>query len=195
MTPLQAVFQFLSALISVYMLMIIFRVLLSWFQGRLNGKGVELIIKITDPYLNRFRNISWLRFGFLDFSPVVAIALLGLVSQILTSLAVTGQLSVWVVVAYILRSAWNFIAFFADFLIILMVFRLVTVLFFASWSHQILFQIDNLLYKVVSRILGLFTSKNTKFSIALAISSGVLLVTRVALGFGVSYLVAFIRGL
>ena len=195
MTPLQTVFQFLSAVVSIYMLLIIFRVLLSWFQGRLNGKGVDLLIKVTDPYLDRFRNISWLRFGFLDFSPVVAIALLGLLSQIFTSFAITGQLTVWMVVAFLIRSIWSFISFFADALIILMVFRLITVTFFSGWSHQLLFQLDNLLYKVVSRILGMFTTKNTKFSIALAVSALVLLVARVAIAFAVTFLLSYLMSL
>ena len=195
MTPLQAVFQFLSAVFSIYMLLIIFRVLLSWFQGRLNGKGIDILIKVTDPYLNRFKQISWLRFGFLDFSPVVAIALLGLLSQIFTSLAISGQLSVGLIAAYVIRSIWSFVSFFTDALIVLMVFRLVTVLFFSGWTHQLLFQLDNLLYKVVSRILGLFTTKNTKFSVALGISALVLLAARVILTIGISYLLVFIRGL
>ncbi len=195
MTPLQSVFRFLSAVTSIYMLLIVFRVLLSWFQGRLNGKGVEILIKITEPYMSKFRNISWLRFGFLDFSPVIAIALLGLVSQIFTSLAVTGHLSIGLVLAYIIRSAWNFVSFFMDALIILMIFRLVTVIFFSGWSHQFLFQLDNLLYKVVSRILGFFTTKNTKFSVALGISALFLLLLRTGLSFGIGYILSFIQGL
>jgi len=195
MSPLQTVFQFLSALVSVYMLLIIFRVLLTWFQGRLNGRGVEILMKITDPYMNKFRGISWLRFGFLDFSPVVAIALLGLLSQIFNSLAVSGTLNPMLVVVYILGSIWNFFAFFINLLIFMMVFRLITLLFFSTWNHQVLFQIDNILYKVVARILGFFTTRTVKFSMALAICAGILLFLRIAVGIGVSYLLHFLAGL
>jgi len=195
MSPLQTVFQFLSALVSVYMLLIIFRVLLTWFQGRLNGKGVEILMKITDPYMNKFRGISWLRFGFLDFSPVVAIALLGLLSQIFNSLARTGTLNPMLVVVYIIGSVWNFLAFFINLLIFLMIFRLITLLFFSTWNHQVLFQIDNILYKVVARILGFFTTKNVRFSTALAVCAGVLLVLRIAVGIGMNYLLHFLAGL
>lgn len=195
MSPVQAVFQFLSAVVSVYMLLIIFRVLLSWFQGRLNGRGVEILMKLTDPYLKRFQGISWLRFGFLDFSPVVGIAVLGLVSQICNSLAMSGKITVMMVVIYILSSIWNFVSFFINFLIILMIFRLVSVLFFSTWNHQIVFQIDNILYKVTARILGFFTSRNVKYSMALAISAGVLLVLRIGIGLGIVYLLNFLAGL
>ena len=195
MSPVQAVFQFLSAVISVYMLLIIFRVLLSWFQGRLNGRGVEILTMLTDPYLKRFQGISWLRFGFLDFSPVVGIAVLGLVSQICSSLAMSGRITAMMVIVYILSSIWSFASFFINFLIILMVFRLVSVLFFSTWNHQIVFQIDNILYKVTARILGFFTSKNVKYTVALAISAGVLLVFRLALGLGIAYLLNFLAGL
>jgi YggT family protein len=177
------------------MLLIIFRVLLSWFQGRLNGRGVEILMKLTDPYLKRFQGISWLRFGFLDFSPVVGIAVLGLVSQICNSLAMSGKITVMMVVIYILSSIWNFVSFFINFLIILMIFRLVSVLFFSTWNHQIVFQIDNILYKVTARILGFFTSRNVKYSMALAISAGVLLVLRIGIGLGIVYLLNFLAGL
>ena len=195
MSPLQTVFQFLSALVSVYMLLIIFRVFLTWFQGRLNGRGVEILMKVTDPYLNKFRGISWLRFGFMDFSPVVAIALLGLLSQIFNSLAVSGTLNPMLVVVYILGSIWNFLSFFLNLLIFLMVFRLVTLLFFSTWNHQILFQIDNILYKIVARILGVFTTKTVKFSMALGICAALLFVLRFAVGIGVSYLLHYLAGL
>ncbi len=194
MSPLQAVFQFLAAAVSVYMLLIIFRVLLSWFQGRLNGKGVDILMKITDPYLDKFKNISWLRFGMLDFSPVVGIAVLGLVSQIFTSLAVSGTLDPMHILVYILHTVWSFAAFFINLFIILMVFRLITLLFFSSWHHQILFSIDNILYKAVARILGVFTSKTMKFSLGLAISAAILLVLRIGLAFGFSYLFNLMLG-
>lgn len=195
MSPLQAVFQFLAAAVSVYMLMIIFRVLLSWFQGRVNGRGVEILTKITDPYLNKFRSISWLHFGMMDFSPVVAIAVLGMVSQIFTSLAVSGTLNPMMILIYILNTIWSFFAFFINIFIVLMIFRLVTLLFFSKWSHQVLFQIDNILYKAVARILGLFTSNTVKFTTGLAISAAILLVLRVGLGFGFTYLFSFLMGL
>lgn len=177
------------------MLLIIFRVLLSWFQGRINGRGVEILMKITDPYLNKFRSFSWLRFGMLDFSPVVAIAVLGMVSQICTSLAVSGTLDPMLIVVYILNTIWSFISFFINLFIALMIFRLVTVLFFSTWNHQILFQIDSLLYKAVARILGFFTTKTVKFSTGLAISAGILLVIRIGLGFGFSWLFSFLMSL
>lgn len=195
MSPLQAVFQFLAAAVSVYMLLIIFRVLLSWFQGRVNGKGVEILIRITDPYLNKFKSISWLRIGMMDFSPVVGIAVLGMVSQIFTSLAVSGTLDPMMIVVYILNTIWSFFAFFINIFIVLMIFRLVTLLFFAKWSHQVLFQIDNLLYKSVARILGFFTTKTVKFTTGLGISAAILLVLRVGLGFGFAYLFSFLIGL
>ena len=141
MNPLQSVFRFLSAVISVYMLLIIFRVLLSWFQGRLNGRGIDILMKLTDPYLNKFKKIGWLHFGMMDFSPVVAIALLGMFSQIFSSLAISGRLDPMMIMVYIFNTLWSFVAFFLNIFIFMMIFRLVTLLFFPHWSHQVLFQI------------------------------------------------------
>ncbi len=194
MSPLQMVFRFLAAAVSVYMLLIIFRVLLSWFQGRMSGRGIEILMQVTDPYLNKFRGISWLHFGMLDFSPVVAVALLGMLSQVFNSLAATGSLDPMVIVVYLLNTVWGFFAFFFNLFIVLMLFRLVTLLFFAGWSHQILFQIDTILYKLVARILGFFTSKTVKYSLGLGISTAVLLILRLALGYGFQYLFHLMLG-
>ncbi len=195
MSPLQTVFRFLSALLSVYMLLIIFRVLLSWFQGRLNGKGIDLLKRATDPYLNFFQRIRWMRIGFLDFSPVAAIALLGLLSQICNSLAVSGRISAGMIISYILASIWSFISFFITFLIILMALRLVVLLFFSGWNHPVLYQLDNILYKATARILGFFTTKTIKYTLALGISMAVLLLLRLAIGYGLMYLLALLQKL
>ena len=41
----------LRGIISIYMIIIFLRVLLTWFQGAYLGKTQEIITKITDPYL------------------------------------------------------------------------------------------------------------------------------------------------
>jgi uncharacterized protein YggT (Ycf19 family) len=68
----------LSALLMVYFFLIMIRIILSWLPTSSEGtmKLRAMIDKLTDPYMNRFRGISWLRFGMLDFSPVLGLAVL-----------------------------------------------------------------------------------------------------------------------
>ena len=67
-----ALMRLVTAGLSFYMLLIMFRILLSWFQGQNFGKPVEFLAKVTDPYLRWFRRFEFLRVGNFDFSVIVA---------------------------------------------------------------------------------------------------------------------------
>lgn len=56
-----------SSIISGYMLLIFIRVLLTWFSGSSFGKAEELLGTVTDPYLNLFKKLPFLRMGMIDF--------------------------------------------------------------------------------------------------------------------------------
>ncbi|MBP7495043.1 MAG: YggT family protein, partial [Spirochaetales bacterium] len=61
----------LSALVSLYTLLIIVRILLTWFSSPLGyGKVHHFLASVTDPYLNYFRRFSIFQIGRFDFSPV-----------------------------------------------------------------------------------------------------------------------------
>lgn len=63
---------------------IVIRVLLSWFGSPYNF-FTGIVYQIADPILNLFKN-RYFRFGMMDFSPIVAILVLNLISSLLTSL-------------------------------------------------------------------------------------------------------------
>lgn len=74
--------------IQLYLLLIIIRILLSWFQTvEWAANIISFLAPITDPYLNIFRSIIP-PLGGLDLSPIIAIFLLQLIPDILNSLLV-----------------------------------------------------------------------------------------------------------
>ncbi|PSB67981.1 YggT family protein, partial [filamentous cyanobacterium CCP1] len=71
----------LAIFLNLYLVLIIIRVLLSWFPtvNWLNPP-FSILSQLTDPYLNLFRSIIP-PLGGIDFSPMLAIILLSFVSS------------------------------------------------------------------------------------------------------------------
>ncbi|MBN2658650.1 MAG: YggT family protein [Spirochaetales bacterium] len=185
----------ISAILSVYMILIIIRIFLTWFHSNLHSsKAVEILTQIVDPYLNLFRRITWLQAGRMDFSPIVAMMVLGLLVQMTSTIAQTGSFSLSMLIAYLIYALWSFASFILNILILMMVVRLVS-LFFVKTSHSFWFTMDSILNKVMAKILGIFTSKPMPFRKALIVCGLILLVVRVGLQFAVAYLMMFLRTL
>ncbi|KAF3884296.1 MULTISPECIES: YggT family protein [Nostocales] len=73
--------------VQIYSILLIIRVLLSWFPNISWGnQPFAALSQITDPYLNLFRSIIP-PLGGMDFSPILAFLLLNVLSSLLLSLA------------------------------------------------------------------------------------------------------------
>ena len=184
----------ISAALSVYMILIIIRIFLTWFKGNTNTKAIQILVSIVDPYLDIFRKITWLRAGSFDFSAIVGMMIIGLLVQMTSSIAQTGTFTALMFVSYIIYALWSFLSFILDILVIMMVVRLIST-FITKKSHQIWFIVDNILNNVMSRILGIFTSKPLPFKQALAICGVTLFAVRMALYYGIAYLMMFLNSL
>ncbi len=68
---------------TIYSLMILIRVLSSWFPRFQNSFIIRFIAHYTDPYINLFRRFIPLIGGVLDLSPLVAFFVLKLVEKLI----------------------------------------------------------------------------------------------------------------
>jgi len=75
-------FNFLELLCEVLTLAIFIRVILSWFSPGQTNRLTNLLYQVTEPILAPLRRIIP-RVGMLDFSPLVAIILLQLITYLL----------------------------------------------------------------------------------------------------------------
>ena len=72
--------------INLYLILIIVRILLSWFQTLdWAYRIISFLAPITDPYLNLFRSFIP-PLGGIDFSPILAIFVLKLIPPLLSGL-------------------------------------------------------------------------------------------------------------
>ena len=177
---MESAIRVVSGIISVYMLLLFIRILLTWFSGVSLGKPQEILKKITDPYLNIFRRIPFLKTSRIDFSPLAAIIVLVIVLNILNTIAMYGEISVGIVLALIVAAVWSAAFFILGFLIILTAARFIF-LFFGSTSFGQFWQTVDL---IINPILGfiqrvLLRGRQMTYRTALGLGLASLLVTAV----------------
>ncbi|MFW6249812.1 MAG: YggT family protein [Alkalispirochaetaceae bacterium] len=148
---LQPVMRVVSSAISIYMIVLFIRILMTWFQGVSHGRTMELLRRVTDPYLNWFRRFEIFRFGNFDFSPVVAILSLSVLNTIAIQLANAGPITLGFILALILSAVWSAFSFFVLFFLILTVIRLVGLLLRRDAGH-FWFVLDQILDGIVNRV-------------------------------------------
>ena len=88
MDPLVTLFQVLSQTLQIYSLVLIVRVLLSWFPNLdWSNPVLSTVSSITDPYLNAFRGLIP-PLGGIDLSAILAFVALTLLQQLLLNASV-----------------------------------------------------------------------------------------------------------
>jgi YggT family protein len=85
--------HYISTLITVYIVLIFIRILMSWFTripyNRFLDGFLRFVSEVTDPFLNLFRRfIPMVKIGpgALDLSPIVAVLVLSILGGIVTRL-------------------------------------------------------------------------------------------------------------
>jgi len=122
---MRTIFNILAAVTGIYSLLIFIRIIITWFDNSIRGKPVELLDRATEPYLDFWRRNFNLRIGFLDMSPIAAIAFLSLLQTLFSTFAFYGKVSIGSILAVIITSVWSAISFVLWFCVIILVLRLV----------------------------------------------------------------------
>jgi YggT family protein len=125
---MRTLFNILGGLTNLYMLVIFVRIILTWFSGNSYGRPMEILCRITDPYLNWFRRIPALRVGFLDLSPIAALAVLSMANRIFATLAYYGVITLGILLAMTLQALWSAFHFLLLFCTAVLVLRLIACL-------------------------------------------------------------------
>ncbi len=154
---MRIVFSILSSLVSLYALVCLIRVILTWIPNISNSKFANVLSQICDPYLNLFRGKKILTFGSFDFGPAVALCILGGIASILASFS-SGNFSVGHLLAVIIGVVWNIISAVLGFIILILIIRLIILLVNkTSGSNPFVDAIDRTVTSFVSNITRTFT--------------------------------------
>ncbi len=186
---LRSLFYTASSLISLYSLLCVIRVLLSWMPEIESSQPGRILARFCDPYLNWFRRFSFTRIGMVDFSPVIAIGVLSVVAQVLPGIGVTGHISIGVILAGILDVVWSFFSFFLVMLIAALATRLVYDLVNRYGYSPFWTMLDRFLNPSISRVSSFFMKgKTLPYRTALILTLAVTVLSWIILHFGVVYL-------
>lgn len=193
MNYFQLTARIISMLLMIYYLIIILDLILSWLRSTSLSRFKSLIHNLSEPYMRHFRGISWLRFGMLDFSPILGLMLLGLILFLTQSLS-RGVFPTWYdLVFWIIIRVWGLIAFLVMLLAFLAILRLI--MLFAKRGRRLdwLDRIDRFLFPIVSKFLGIFTNKALAYPLALGIFAGTLIALRFLVGWGLYELLDYAK--
>lgn len=169
---LSTILSGLSALIVVYTILCFVDILMSWFPGAKYTRFGKAIGRICDPYLNLFSRFGWLRIGNIDFSPIISIGLLSLLSSILAGITSTGRIYFGGILATIISMIWSVISSLLTILFLLVFIRWIVLMvnhgqtsYDSGWN-----QIDSLLNKFTYKIAGTFIKKPINYQKTLLIT-------------------------
>jgi YggT family protein len=174
--------SFLSLLLNIYILIIFIRIILTWFPGFGNSGIIDFLSKITDPYLAWFCRFQFLRLGFLDLSPILALGVLSLLNRVLSMLASYGRISVGIVLALALQAVWGAVSFIIGFLILVLALRLIAFLFRQNGANPFWNVIETISQPILYRINRVFfRNRIVKHITALLVSIAGLVIIYVTL--------------
>ena len=145
---------------------------MSWVPGAKFTKFGKFITSITDPYLNLFSRRGWLRFGNIDFSPIIAIALLSLLSSILGGITSTGVLHFGSILALIINMIWSVVSSLLTIILLLVLIRWIVLLVNKGQvsTNSAWYQVDLMLQKFVYKLGNTFFKSNLTYQKALLVS-------------------------
>lgn len=184
-----AFFNFLSATVSLYTTLCFVRIILTWIPGLNFSKTGQILSAICDPWLNLFRKIPF-RIGGLDFTPMISIGILTLVSSLLKNIAATGRLYVGGIIANIIMLAWSIFSSIVSVFFVALIIRLIVMAFSkkSSYYDSPWSRFDNTINPFVYKICRPFTKgKSISYKNALiiaAVASGIILLAgNILMGF------------
>jgi YggT family protein len=150
------VLQIVYAIIIVYVLVLALRIILGWFAPQALGRAWELLRVITDPYLNLFGRIRFLRSDIFDFSPIAAVLVLVLAADLIGQLVNWGRITVGFFLASAFAAAWSGVRFLLLLFLIVGVLRTVPLLFHSTAGAGIWRVVDLIIRPVVAWVVRVF---------------------------------------
>lgn len=170
---MRTVISILSAAVTIYTLLCFIDIILSWVPGAKYTKFGQFISKICDPYMNFFSRIRFMRFGNIDFSPIISIGILSVISATLSNISATGRIYFGSILASFIMMLWNVVSSIGSLVLVLIIIRLIVLLvqkgnvsYNSAW-----YQLDGILGNISNRIAQVFSKKYVDYKKSLIISA------------------------
>lgn len=147
-----ALARIVSVVISVYMLLCAVRIFFSWVPSLSQTKWGRLISRLTDPYLELFRSFSLFRTPTVDFSPIVALAVLSVINNLFVTLSYAVRITVGFILSLLLDAGWSAISFLLGFFLVLVLVRIIGYIAKLATLHPLWQILDGIINPLLFRI-------------------------------------------
>ena len=169
---ISAILGILSAAVTIYTMLCFLNIIISWFPGaKFTGFG-KAISTLTDPYMNFFSRSGWLTFGNIDFSPILSIGILSVISSILGGITSTGRIYVGGILGTIVAMLWNVSTSILSILFLLLIVRWIVLTvkhgytpYTSAWNN-----VDQFLQRLAFKVAGTFVKSSLSYQKALLIT-------------------------
>lgn len=181
--------------VSLYSTLCFFRIILTWFPS-LNYSAIgKFLSSICDPYLNLFSRLP-LRIGMFDFTAMIAIGILYVISSILGNISASGYISLSMILANLLSIVWSIASSIATVIMIIFIVRyLVSIFSKTSNQYDSPWQrFDDAIRNMVFKICNFFTGgRSISYKTALLIDSIAMLAILILSSFLYRWIMIFIH--
>lgn len=168
---ISTILSFVSAVLSIYTIICFIYIILSWFPGAKFTKFGKIICTISEPYMNFFSRRGWLRVWNVDFSPIISLGILSLVSSILGGIQSSGRISLGGTLGTIIIMIWNAVSSLGTILSLIILIRWIVIKVKGdNNSNSAWYQIDSWLGKLTYNITKGFYKGNLDYKKSLIIS-------------------------
>lgn len=172
-------FRTLTAAVSIYEVLCLIYVVMSWFPGSRNSRFGYYITQACEPFMNFFRRFN-VRIGVLDFSPVLAFGALVLISGVFSNIATYGAIRLGTLLASLLQVCWSLCSSVITVFNVIIIIRLVIHLAGKDFKLEICRTLDTIISPVQTRVSSLlFRNRFKTYRIQLACTLGVCIVAQI----------------
>ena len=193
---ISAILSVLSAAVSIYTILCLIDIFMSWLPGVKFTSFGRFISSVTDPYMGFFSRLGFLRFGNVDFSPILSIGISSLISSILSGINSTGRIWFGGILASVISMLWSVVSSVFSIFGIVIFIRWIVLLFSKNNSYNPMWSnLDGMLGKFTYKISRTFTKGQISYKTSLLITWIVMAVAMFLCQFLVSILFNLCRAI
>ena len=194
---MQDFFRVINVALIIYLLLIVLRIMASWFRGVAPGDAVNTLVnylrQVTDPYLQLFYRFTFLRAGGMDFTPMAGIFVLVVATEMTRQLANQQRVTAGYFLGVSVFAAWRMASIIVLVFLVACVARFVTLRFLGRTDTPMARMVQALAQAPVRAVaryipLGENGSEANYLLITIVMLFGIWIVGRVVTGFLVGYL-------
>lgn len=145
-----------NIILIAYLFVLSLRIVLGWFAPQALGRAWEFLVAATDPYLNLFSRVRFLRGNLFDFSPIAAILALVVALDLVNQLLYYGRITLGFFLASVFSAAWSGVRFLLLLFLIVGLLRTIPLAFRATSGAGLWRVVDMIMQPVVAWVMKAF---------------------------------------